>query len=72
MIDRAEDEKVYTGYKAELSEVSKNVNVLKKQVSLCDGILSRSMEISEKMKKVRQEHSQSKEEKQNVQQRRRS
>jgi len=72
LIDRAKDEKTYAVYKSELAEVSKNVKVLKKQISLCDGILSRSMEMKEKIEKVRQENLQSKEEKKNVQQRRRS
>ena len=58
------DETALSAIKAEISILSQKLGVLRKEAKLCDGIAERSVEMSKKMKIVRQQESAEKEGKQ--------
>lgn len=72
-IRRCKDEGQIEAYKEQIAGLSKQINLLRKEVKLCTGILSRSGEMQEKLSRIKQEEiQQGKEEKTYEQRSRRS
>ncbi len=72
-IRRCKNEEQVSAYKEQIKELSQKLDLLRKEVKLCTGILSRSGEMQEKLARIRQEEiEQRKEEKTNEQRSRRS
>lgn len=72
-IRRCKDEEKVSAYKEQIAGLSKKLSLLRKEVKLCTGILSRSGEIKEKLSRIMQEEiEQRKEEKTYEQRSRRS
>lgn len=72
-IRRCKDEEQVSAYKEQIKELSRKLYLLRKEVNLCTGILSRSGEMQEKLSRIRQEEiEQRKEEKSHEQRSRRS
>ncbi len=72
-IRRCKDDELVTAYKEQIAGLSKKLSLLRKEVKLCTGILSRSEEMKRKLLQVRQEEIQhGKEEKTYEQRSRRS
>lgn len=69
---RCKDEVQATAYKAKIKELSKRLSLLRKEVKLCTGILSRSGEMQEKLSRIKQEEIQKGKEEKNYEQQRRS
>jgi len=68
-IRRCSDEEKIAEYKREIAGLSKQIKSLRKEVSLCAGILSRSGAISEKLHRVNQEEIEQRKEEQSYEQR---
>lgn len=61
---RCKDDDQILAYKEQISELSKKLSLLRKEVKLCTGILSRSEEMKQKLLQIKQEEiNQRKEEK---------
>lgn len=72
-IRRCKDDEQITAYKEQIAELSKKLSLLRKEVKLCKGILSRSEEMKRKLLQIKQEElHQRKEEKAYEQRSRRS
>ena len=72
-IRRCKDEEKVSTYKEQVAGLSKKLSLLRKEVKLCTGILSRSGEMQEKLSRIKQEEiEQRKEEKTYEQRSRRS
>ena len=72
-IRRCKDEEKLSTYKEQVAGLSKKLSLLRKEVKLCTGILSRSGEMQEKLSQIKQEEiEQRKEEKTYEQRSRRS
>ena len=72
-IRRCKDEEQVSAYKEQIKELSQKLYLLRKEVNLCTGILSRSGEMQEKLSRIKQEEiEQRKEEKTYEQRSRRS
>ncbi|TCX48957.1 relaxase/mobilization nuclease domain-containing protein [Dehalobacter sp. 14DCB1] len=72
-IRRCKDERQIEAHKERIAGLSKQINLLRKEVKLCTGILSRSGEMQEKLSRIKQEEiQQGKEEKTYEQRSRRS
>ena len=61
-IRRCNDAEQTVEYKKHITGLSKQISLLRKEVKLCTGILSRSYEISEKLNRVKQDENKQKEE----------
>ena len=69
---RCKDEEQIAAYREQISGLSKNLSLLRKEVKLCTGILSRSDEIKEKLHRVKQDEIQIRKEEMPYEQRSRS
>jgi hypothetical protein len=70
-IRRCSDDGQITEYKRQIAGLSRKIKSLRKEVSLCTGILSRSDEIAEKLHRVNQEEIKQRKEEQSHEQRNR-
>lgn len=61
-IRRCKDVKQVSAYKEQIAGISKQINLLRKEVKLCTGILSRSGEMQEKLSRINQEEIQQRKE----------
>lgn len=68
-IRRCKDEEQITAYKERIGELSKKLSLLRREVKLCTGILSRSGEMKEKLSRIKQEEIQSGKEERTYEQR---
>ncbi|MEG6521386.1 relaxase/mobilization nuclease domain-containing protein [Desulfotomaculum sp. 1211_IL3151] len=68
-IRRCKNEEQISAYKAQIKELSKKLSLLRKEVKLCTGILSRSGEMQEKLSRIRQEEIEQRKEEKTYEQR---
>ncbi len=68
-IRRCKDDEQMTSYKEQIAGLSKKLSLLRKEVKLCAGILSRSEEMKQKLLQVQQEEIQQRKEEKAYEQR---
>lgn len=68
-IRRCKDDEKVSAYKEQIAMLSKQINLLRKDVKLCTGILSRSGEMKQKLSRIKQEEIHEGKEEKNYEQR---
>jgi hypothetical protein len=68
-IRRCGDDEQTTAYKEQIAGLTRQINLLRKEVKLCTGILSRSGEMQEKLSRIKQEEIQQRKEEKAYEQR---